>query len=144
MQTTAIQLQKGFTLIELMITIAIIGILATIAIPSYQNYTRKAAYSEVVNQTASYKISVMECYHLTGGLGECNAGKNGIPANISQGTHLINSLNVENGKISIIPNNQKGITSDDTYILTPELPNETHHSVIWQTSGGGVDKGYVK
>ena len=54
--------QKGFTLIELMIVIAIIGILAAIAIPAYQNYVKKAAYSEVISAMTSYKTAVDVCY----------------------------------------------------------------------------------
>ena len=52
------QNQKGFTLIELMIVIAIIGILAAIALPAYQTYTKKAKFSEVVAAVNPYKIAI--------------------------------------------------------------------------------------
>ena len=57
--------QQGFTLIELMISVAIVGILASIALPSYQNYTRKAKFSEVVMATASVKAAVEACAQST-------------------------------------------------------------------------------
>ncbi len=59
-------LAKAFTLIELMIVIAIIAILATIAIPSYTSYTQKAALSELLSASASYKSDVEICIYNVG------------------------------------------------------------------------------
>ncbi|MDG6897563.1 prepilin-type N-terminal cleavage/methylation domain-containing protein [Actinobacillus delphinicola] len=109
------KLYRGFTLIELMIVIAIVAILATIAIPSYQNYTKKAAVTELIQASAPYKSAVELCLLQTDDLTTCNAGENGIPDNISnQGR--IQSITVKAGVISVIgQNNLKGIE----YHLTP-------------------------
>lgn len=58
--------QKGFTLIELMIVVAIIGILAAIALPAYQDYTRKARVSEVVLAASSARTCVTEIVQSAG------------------------------------------------------------------------------
>ena len=60
------KLQKGFTLIELMIVVAIIGILAAIAIPAYQDYTIRAQVSEGLNLAAAAKAAVAESFLNTG------------------------------------------------------------------------------
>lgn len=132
---------QGFTLIELMITIGIVGILAAIAVPSYLNYTRRAYYSEVVNATAPYKVGVTECYQNTSDLTQCAAGSNNIPAALTSATGAVASLAVANGVITVTPVAAHGIVATDTYILTPTVVNNT---LIWASSGGGVTNGYAQ
>lgn len=133
--------QKGFTLIELMIVVAIIGILAAVAIPAYSNYTKKAKATEIVQGAAGLKSAVEICMsdfpdsYAT----SCVAGSNGIPANLGfpagsqtaitlAGTKLIANKNVTIvGGVPVVTidattdlKNNAG-TAALQYILTPAV-----------------------
>ena len=72
--------QSGFTLIELMIVVAIIGILAAIALPAYQDYTARSQVSEAMSLASGLKIQVADIYADEGALTNADSGVGGIPA----------------------------------------------------------------
>lgn len=125
-----------------MIVIAIIGILAAIAILAYQNYIKKAAYSEVISAMTSYKTAVDVCYAEEGALSVCDAGAGGVPAAATASTtKAFNSLTVADGVITATPNAYKGILATETCILTPTVAGDR---LLWAYSGGCLTANYVK
>ncbi|QWL64373.1 prepilin-type N-terminal cleavage/methylation domain-containing protein [Aeromonas jandaei] len=110
--------QSGFTLIELMIVVAIVAILAAVALPAYQNYTKKARFTEVIAATGAVKTAVELCFADKNDLSLCNSGDEGIPAAQSGAIGLVESLEVANGQITATAVTGDGLNGED-YILGP-------------------------
>jgi type IV pilus assembly protein PilA len=131
------QVQKGFTLIELMIVIAIIGILAAIAIPAYQNYTIRAQVTEGLTLGDGWKTAIAEYYANTGNMPAAitnlagtsqTVGKYEASITVSTGSIVIAYGNSANAKLAT--------TGSNTLALNPYV--NANNDILWQCGGAAL------
>ena len=123
--------QQGFTLIELMIVVAIIGILAAIAVPAFQKNVQKSRFAEALSMSDGYKTAVALCVNTLSTLTGCSANSNGIPALPATMPTNVNATgtSVTDGVITIV---SSGAAGGYTTVITPVLDGGV---IRWTQSG---------
>ena len=133
------KVQQGFTLIELMIVVAIVGILAAIAIPAYQDYTVRAKVTEGLSLANAAKILVEDTFN-SGGL--ASVGQSMVNAWVVPATSLVSAVNLSTaGIISISYTNLTAMGSNNYYLsLSPTLVDGTPVQWTCKVSNSAADR----
>jgi type IV pilus assembly protein PilA len=138
------KMQQGFTLIELMIVVAIIGILAAIAIPAYQDYTARAQVSEGLVLSDGVKASIADIWSNTGAFTTATSGTNGIPAAASINGKYVTTVGVNAGVITITMKGAGSVAAPiggATYTITPSTAGGG--SLKWTCAVGTISAKYL-
>ena len=128
------QVQKGFTLIELMIVVAIIGILASIALPAYQDYTKRAHVTEALSLASGAKTAVAEYYSTNAAWPTSNASAGLAAANTIKGT-AVDSVTVGAAGVITAVVNAKVETGSKALKLKP---TDAGGAISWDCTISGA------
>ena len=133
-------LQHGFTLIELMIVVAIIGILAAIAIPAYQNYTIRAQVSEGLSLAEGAKVVIWDYYAQHGQMPDSNASAGMAAPNAVTGNY-VTSVDITGGKITIVYGNKANavLLGKKLYLSGTASGGDTIQWTCTTAPGGAAD-----
>ncbi len=130
---------SGFSLIELMIAIAIVGVTASVAVPAYQNYLGRSKVSEALQMAGPYQKAIAECYSTNGTMSGCNNNSNGIQ---ESGSGTYGNLAATNGNIVFTFNSAaKPLPAGSTFTLSPRVTT-SNNPVTWDCSST-LDKSYL-
>lgn len=124
---------SGFTLIEILLVMTILGILAAVAIPAYQNYLKRAHVLEGINIAGAPKFAVYEYYYWNGSLPTNNLSAD-LPEPSAIKGNAVKSISIENGIIKITYNQR--VKENDYLLITPTIADG---SLVWDCKGGTVE-----
>lgn len=126
-------LQKGFTLIGVMLVVAIAGILATIAISQYSDYTSRTQAAETAAELAAYKLAIEVCYQNTGALSNCNPGQFGAPQPVVSTN--VKTITIANGVVSGTSTATTSTGTPMTFVFTPNPGVAGAATLPWVMTG---------
>jgi type IV pilus assembly protein PilA len=132
-------MQQGFTLIELMIVVAIIGILAAVALPAYQDYTKRAKLSEVILAASACRTTISEVYQ-TGSLTTVTGGQWGCESTMPSSKYVASVETDDAGKITVTATGFGDPNIDSKKIEL--VPTKADQSVITSYTQGTVVGGW--